>query len=455
MYDVIVIGGGPGGYVAAIRAAQLGLKTAVVEQEELGGVCLNWGCIPSKALLRNAEIVSVIRHQSDLLGLSFKEFSADYGQAHKRSREVSAKLVGGVGFLMKKNKIDVHRGRGRITGPGKVSVDGKDVLETRNIIIATGARARSIPGVDVDGKSVITSREALDLQQAPGSICIVGGGAIGCEFAYLLNAYGTEVHQVELLPRLVPLEDEESSAALEKSFKAQGINVYTGVSTKSVKQSGKSVSVTLSDDRELKVDMVLVAVGVQPNTEDIGLDTVGVATEKGFITVDNVGRTNAAGVYAIGDCNGGLLLAHVAMHEGVVAAEVIAGHDPVPIEDVNMPRATYCRPQVASWGLTEAQARDRHPEVKVGKFPFSANGKALGMAEPEGFAKMVVDGKTGQILGAHIVGGEGTEVLLAAGVGGGFEASAGEFATIVAAHPTMSEALHEAALAASTGALHI
>ena len=475
-YDVVVIGGGPGGYVAAIRAAQLGQKVALVEREFLGGVCLNIGCIPTKSLLRNAEIANILTGESKDFGFSFENLKLDYGVAQKRSRQVSDRLVKGVGFLMRKNKVDVYQGTATLKSATQIEVkatadapavngqkyDG--LIEAKNIIIATGHHPRSLPGMAPDGKRIITYREALFLTTAPKRIVVVGAGAIGMEFAYVFRAYGAEVTVIEMLPHVLPLEDEETAAEVAKAFKKQGIKTLVNTRTEGVEPTDAGVRVRVKDqgtnaEQTIEADMVLVAVGVAPNTEGIGLEAAGVQTDKrGFITVDEYLRTNVPGVYAIGDVTGKLLLAHVGSAQGIVAAETIAGHETRPLRDVDyafMPRCTYCKPQVASLGYTEAQAREKGYEIKIGKFPFVANGKALGLNEKEGFVKIIADAKYGEILGAHLVGPEVTELLPELVLARTWELTTEEIARTVHAHPTLSEALMEAAHAVEGQAIHI
>jgi dihydrolipoamide dehydrogenase len=475
-YDVVVIGGGPGGYVAAIRAAQLGQKVAVVEREFLGGVCLNIGCIPTKSLLRNAELANILTGESKDFGFSFQNLSLDYGVAQKRSRQVSDRLVKGVGFLMRKNKIDVYQGTATLKSAKQIEVkatadapavngqkyDG--LIEAKNIIIATGHHPRSLPGMAIDGKRIITYREALFLTTAPKRIVVVGAGAIGMEFAYVFRAYGAEVSVIEMLPHVLPLEDEETAAEVAKAFKKQGIKTLVNTRTEAVETTDAGVRVRVKDqgtnaEQTIEADMVLVAVGVAPNTEGIGLEAAGVQTDRrGFITVDEHLHTNVPGVYAIGDVTGRLLLAHVASAQGIIAAETIAGHETRALRDADyafMPRCTYCKPQVASMGYTEAQAKEKGYEIKIGKFPFVANGKALGLNEKEGFVKIIADAKYGEILGAHMVGPEVTELLPEFVLARTWELTTEEIARTVHAHPTLSEALMEAAHAVEGQAIHI
>ncbi len=457
-YDVVVIGGGPGGYVAAIRAAQLGLKAAVVEREALGGICLNWGCIPTKALLRNAEIVDLLRCGQEF-GFSFENLKLDYSRAIQRSREVANRLVRGVSFLMRKNNIEVVEGTGRLESANRVVVEpGGRMLTAKNIILATGARPRAIPGVTIDGQRVITSREALERTEVPGHIIVVGAGPIGLEFAHIYRSYGAQVTIVEMLPRIAPLEDEEISKELARSYQRRGINLLTDSRVEKVEATDQGAAVSIATPngtQKLEADAVLVAIGVQPNSEGLGLEKVGVKVERGAVPVDGYMQTNVPGIYAIGDLTGKMPLAHVASAQGIVAAEHIAGHETRPIEDyVWMPRCIYCQPQVASLGLTEAQARERGYEVKVGKFNFLANGKALGLGEREGFVKIVADAKYGEILGAHLIGPEVTELLPELVLARTWELTVEEIARAVHSHPTLSEALVEAAHAVLGRAIH-
>ena len=456
-YDLAVIGSGPGGYVAAIRAGQLGLKTAIIEKEALGGVCLNWGCIPSKALLKNAEILSYI-NRADEFGLKFDNFHADYSVAIDRSRKVVDRNTKGVDFLLKKNKVDQIYGTGKLAGAGKVEVspDGT-IVEAKNIILATGSRPRSIPPLPIDGDRVITSRESIVLSELPSSVVIVGGGAIGVEFAYIYRMYGVEVTVVELLPRLVPNEDEDIRAQLERAFKKQRINVLTGAGVTGVQTRADGVTVNIDQDgtaKSLECDKVLVAIGVQPNMEGLGLEELSIATEKSGITVDDVFSTNIPGVYAIGDVTGKMPLAHVASAQAVATVEHIAGMETQPLDYAYMPRATYCQPQIASFGLTEAQAREQGHEVKVGTFNVMANGKALAMGETDGLVKLVVDARYGELLGGHMIGPEVTELLGELSMTRMLEGTTLELGWAVHPHPSISEMLKEAALSAQGRALH-
>ncbi len=460
-YDLAVVGGGPGGYVAAIRAAQLGLKTAVVERESLGGVCLNWGCIPSKALLRNAELLSYFNRATEF-GFSFDNFGADYSVAVQRSREVVARITRGVAFLLRKNNVDHIQGSGRLRGDGVVEIasDGGDTtrITAKNIIIATGARPRTIPPLPIDGDRVITSREAIVLDQLPESVVIVGGGAIGVEFAYVFRTYGVAVTVVELLPRLVPNEDEEISQVLERSFSKQQVRIMTGAAITGLDKGPAGLTVAVEKDgvrQGIECDKVLVAVGVQGNIEDLGLEDLDVRTANGWIEVDELMATNVPGVYAVGDVTGRMPLAHVASAQGVLAAEHAAGMDPQPLDYEMMPRATYCQPQVASFGLTQAQAEERGHTVQTGTFNLQANGKALAMGESEGLVKLVVDAKYGELLGGHMIGPEVTELLGELAMTKLLEGTTLELGFAVHPHPSLSEMLKEAALSAQGQAIHM
>ena len=458
-YDVVVIGAGPGGYVAAIRAAQLGMSTAVIEDDNVGGVCLNWGCIPSKSLLRNAEVLELVKNAGEY-GISVGEINYDYGKAIDRSRQVVRRLTGGVGSLLRKNGVEHISGRATLHSANTIAIDGSErAISADNVIIATGARARHIPGIPVDGETVLTSREAIVLREVPRRVIIVGGGAIGVEFADIYHSYGAEVMIVEMLPRLVPLEDEEISQQLERVFRRRGIEYKTGAMVKSVVVSDGAATVAVTDsdgnETEVECDKVLVAIGVQGNSDDIGLEAAGVGTERGFILVDDEMRTNVPGVYAIGDVTGKLPLAHVASAQGVTAAEVIADLNPMPLDYTLMPRATYCRPQIASFGLTEQQASDAGYSYKVGRFPMAASGKALAMGESSGMVKLVVDNEVGELLGAHMIGPEATELLGEVGLSRLLEGTTTELGWLVHPHPTISETIKEAALAVEGEAIHI
>jgi dihydrolipoamide dehydrogenase len=464
-YDLTIIGAGPGGYVAAIRAAQLGLKVALIEKEHLGGVCLNWGCIPSKALLRNAEVISLLGRGKDF-GFTVSGFEADYGAAVARSRKVSERLVKGVAALMRKNEIEVIEGSGVLKSPNEVEVGAglvpasglapARVLTTHNVILATGSRARSIPGITPDGERVLTYREAIVLRDLPASAVVIGAGPIGMEFAHVWSAYGAQVTVVEMLPRALPLEDEEVSAEVERAFKRRKVRLLTATRVQGVETSADGVRVHVANDKGeqvLEAERALVAIGVRPNSENLGLEAAGVKVERGFVSIDERMRTNVPGVYAIGDLTGKLALAHVASAQGIVAAETIAGAETATLDYEMMPRCVYCQPQVASFGLTEAQAGGR--AVKVGRFPFRANGKALGLDDYDGFVKIVADEQSGEILGAHLVGPEVTELLPELVLARNCELTPQEIARSVHAHPTLSEALLEAAHGVFGEAIHI
>jgi len=451
-FDVAILGAGPGGYVAAIRAAQLGLKVAIVEKNALGGVCLNIGCVPSKSLLKNAEVAHTLQHRGKEFGFQFENLKLDYSVAFKRSRQVSSRLVKGVGFLMRKNKIEVFEGLGTLTGNNSLHIaltDGETTdINFKNIIIATGARPRSIPGVDIDGEKIITYKEAILSDNPPGKVVIIGGGPIGVEFAYIWNNYGVEVTVVEMLPRLMPNEDPEVSEVLEKAYKRQGIKFATGVKVEALETNDAGVRVALEGGEAIEVDQVLIAVGFKPNVENIGLEKVGVKlNEFGAVDVDEGMRTNVPHVYAIGDVVApeGIMLAHVGSAMGMVAAETIAGHQTRSLEYRMLPRCTYCVPQIASFGYTEEQAVEAGYEINVGRFPFQPNGKALGLGERDGFIKIVADAKYGEILGAHMVGPDVTELLPELTLAHLAELTAEEVARNVHAHPTLSEVLMEAA----------
>jgi len=460
-YDVIVLGSGPGGYVAAIRASQLGLKTAIVERESLGGICLNWGCIPTKALLKSANVFEYISHAKDY-GITVGAPKADFPGMVKRSREVADSNSKGIGFLMKKNKIDVVMGTGKLL-PGKkleVTDDNgkKQTLEAKHIIIATGARSRELPALKQDGKKVIGYREAMVLPEQPKSMVVVGSGAIGSEFAYFYNAIGTKVTLVEFMPNIVPVEDEEVSKQLERSFKKQGITVMTKSEVTKVDTKGKSCKVTIKTakgEEVVECDVVLSAVGVIANIEGIGLEEVGIATDKGKIVVDPHYATNIPGYYAIGDCTPGQALAHVASAEGIICVEKIAGQDPHPLDYGNIPGCTYCSPEVASVGKTEKQCKDEGLEIKVGKFPYSASGKAKAAGNTDGFVKLIFDAKYGELLGAHMVGLNVTEMIAEAVSIRKLETTGHEIIKTVHPHPTMSEAIMEAAAAAYDEVIHL
>ncbi|MBI5564198.1 MAG: dihydrolipoyl dehydrogenase, partial [Chloroflexi bacterium] len=457
--------GGPGGYVAAIRAAQLGLKTAIVEKEHLGGVCLNWGCIPSKALLRNAEIANLLTRGKEF-GFAFDNLKLDYAVAHKRSRDVSGRLVKGVQFLMKKNKIDVYQGTGKLKDATHIeiasvasapSVNGTafdGVIESRHTIIATGARARGIPGVEIDGESIITYRQALEWTQVPKSIVIIGAGPIGLEFGYVFRSYGADVTIIEMLPHLAPLEDEEVSVELEKHYKKLGVKALTNTRVESLKKTGTGVEV-IAGGQTITGEKAIVAIGFAPNSDGLGLENAGVKVERGAIVVDGFHRTSVSNIFAIGDVTGKLMLAHVGSAQGLVAAETIAGVETHELDYDAMPRCTYCQPQIASMGITEKQAKEKGLEIKIGRFNFQPNGKALGLGENHGFVKVIADAKYGEILGVHLIGPDVTELLPEWVLARNNELTPHEIARSVHAHPTLGEALMEAAEAVVGQSIHM
>ena len=460
-FDVVVVGTGPGGYVAAIRCAQLGLSVATVEDDRPGGVCLNWGCIPTKALLRNAEVVGLFNRAKEF-GITVGEWKADYAQAVQRSRRVADRMAKGVEFLFRKNKITLFLGRGTLKSARVVEVAGKDGATTleakRAVILATGSEPKSLPGVTIDEKRVVSSTGAVTNEGRPGSLIVIGAGAVGIEFADVYAAYGVAVTVLEALPRVLPIEDEEVSTQIARLFSRRDIAIRTGVKIKSVTPGSEGVSVEVEAEGKietLKADQVLMAVGRAARTRGLGLEALGVATERGFVTVSATMETSVKGVYSIGDMAGHQLLAHKAMAEGVVAAEAIAGQSPRPVDYGNVPSCTYCHPQVASIGLTEAAARAGGREIAVGKFPFTASGKAVAQGETEGFVKVVADKATGEILGAHIVGPEATELIHEFAVGRTLEATLDEIIHTMHAHPTLSEAAFEATLAALGHPIHI
>ncbi len=449
-YDVIVLGSGPGGYPAAIRASQLGKKVAIIEKESMGGVCLNWGCIPTKALLKSAQVYEYAKHAADY-GITVQNPTHNFEGVVKRSRGVADKMSKGVQFLMKKNKIDVIMGYGRLIAPGKLEItaaDGtKKTEEAKNIIIATGGRARQLPSMPIDDVKIIGYRAAMVLPAQPKSMIICGSGAIGSEFAYFYNSMGTKVTIVEFMPRIVPVEDEDISKELEKQYKKQGIAIMTDSEVLSVDTSGAGVKAkvkTPTGEITLEADILLSAVGVVANIEDIGLEALGIKTEKGKIIVDAFGQTSVAGIYAIGDCTPGQALAHVAAKEGINAAEHLSGHHPEPIDYNNIPGCTYCSPEIASVGYTEKAAKDAGFEIKVGKFPFMASGKASAAGATEGFVKVIYDAKYGEFLGCHMIGMNVTEMIAEAVVARKLETTAHEILNAVHPHPTMSEGLKEA-----------
>ncbi|MGA9776122.1 MAG: dihydrolipoyl dehydrogenase [Candidatus Dormiibacterota bacterium] len=456
MKDLAILGSGPGGYVAAIRAAQLGMAVTLVEQEEtLGGICLNWGCIPSKALLRNAEVLRLVQ-EADRFGITRGEVSADFGSAISRSREVVSKLVGGVAFLMRKNGVEVVRGRGRVVSEQTIEVQPSGLtVAASQIIIATGARPKVLPGLEPDGRSTFTYREALELRKLPASCLIVGGGAIGAEFADVYSTYGVRVTVVEALPRILPQEDEEISKEVHRQFQRRGIEVRAGSLIRKSERTAEGWRLHLESGDALEAEMVLTATGVTANVEGIGLEEVGIELQNGVIRVDPHQRTNIPGVFAIGDVTGPPLLAHAASAEGVIAVETAAGREVAPLDADLVPRCTYCQPQVASTGLTEAQAKGRGLQVRVGKFPFTASGKAIAMGDTGGFVKTVVDASSGRLLGTHAVGPEVTELLPEMVMAAWTGVRSDQFEALVHAHPTLSESLKEAVLAADGAAIHI
>ena len=466
-YDLIILGSGPGGYVAAIRAAQLGLKTAIVERELLGGICLNWGCIPTKALLRSAEVFHQMKHAKDY-GLVAEGISADLNAVVARSRGVAKQLNQGVTHLMKKNKITVYMGEGKLTAPGKLEVKtdkGTEGLTAKHIIIATGARARDLPFAKADGQRVWTYRDAMTPKELPSKLLVIGSGAIGIEFASFYNDMGSEVTVVEMMDRIVPVEDADVSAFLEKALRKQGMTILTGAGVEKidVTASGIKAAIKGKDGKIVTSEFshVIVAVGIIPNTESIGLEAIGIKAERGIIAIDGMGRTNVAGVWAIGDVTPGPWLAHKASHEGVIAAEAIAQSlgnkdvHPHAMDRLNIPGCTYCHPQIASVGLTEAKAKEAGYTVKAGTFPFIGNGKAIALGEAEGFVKTVFDAKTGELLGAHMIGAEVTELIQGYVVGKTLETTEAELMATVFPHPTLSEMMHESVLAAYWRAIHI
>jgi dihydrolipoyl dehydrogenase len=450
--DVAVVGTGPGGYVAAIRCAQLGLSVIAVEDDRPGGVCLNWGCIPTKALLRNAEVVHLVEHAADF-GISVGEVRADYAAAVKRSRGVADRMAKGVEFLFRKNKITLVPGRGVLKAPTTVAV-GADTIEARALILATGSEPKSLPGVAIDEQVIISSNGAVKQERRPASLIVIGAGAVGVEFADVYRAYGAEVTILEALPRIVPVEDEEVSTQLARTFGRRGITLKTGVKVSAITRGGPGARVE-TDAGRFEAEQVLMAVGRGAKVKDVGLEALGIAMERGFVRVSPRMETSVKGVYAIGDMAGAPLLAHKAMAEGVVAAEAIAGRDPRPVDYDNVPSCTYCRPQIASIGASEAKARENGREVSVGKFPFTASGKAVALGETEGFVKVLADKATGEILGVHILGPEATEIIHEFAVGRTLEATLEEMIHTIHAHPTLSEAAFEATLAALGQAIHI
>jgi dihydrolipoamide dehydrogenase len=473
-YDVIIIGAGPGGYVAAIRAAQLGMKTAIVERAHLGGICLNWGCIPTKALLRSAEIFHYAQHAKDY-GLNIKDPGFEIADVVQRSRGVSAQLNNGVGFLMKKNKIDVIWGEAKILKAGQVLVSapakserdnppapkgalGEGTYSAKHIIIATGARPRVLPGIEPDGDAIWTYFEAMVPKTMPKSLIVMGSGAIGVEFASFYRSLGAEVTIVELLPQILPIEDAEIAALARKAFEKQGIKILTGAKVEKVEKGKNGITAYIDDGKSklmVTAEKLISAVGISGNIEGLGLEALGVKTERGMIVTDGFGRTSVPGIYAIGDVAGPPMLAHKAEHEGVICVEAIAGKKPHPLDKAKIPGCTYCNPQIASVGLTEQQAKEKKLDIKVGKFPFIANGKSIALGETEGLVKTIFDAKTGKLLGAHMVGAEVTELIQGFVIAMNLETTEEELMHAVFPHPTLSEMMHESVLAAYGRAVHI
>jgi dihydrolipoamide dehydrogenase len=461
-YDIIVIGSGPGGYVTAIRASQLGLKTAIVERESLGGICLNWGCIPTKALLKSANVYEYLQHASDY-GITVKEGSADFNAIIDRSRGVANGMSNGIQFLMKKNKIDVIKGSGKIKAGKKVDVTAEDGTVTeytadKGVILATGARSRKLPNIPQDGEKIIGYREAMTLKSLPKRLVVVGSGAIGVEFAYFYNTLGTEVTIVEFMPNIVPVEDEEVSKQMEKSFKKAGINILTNASVETVEKTAKGCIVTVKTakgEEKIECDVVLSAVGIETNIEGIGLEEVGIATDKGRVLVNDFYQTNIPGYYAIGDIVPGPALAHVASAEGIICVEKIAGHHPEPLDYGNIPGCTYASPEIASVGMTEKAAKAAGLDIKIGKFPFSASGKASAAGAKDGFVKLIFDAKYGELLGAHMIGANVTEMIAEIVAVRKLEVTGEALIKTVHPHPTMSEAVMEAAAAAYGEVIHL
>jgi dihydrolipoamide dehydrogenase len=458
-YDLAVLGGGPGGYVAAIRATQLGLKTCVVDKDKLGGICLNWGCIPTKALLKNAEVYHHIKN-ADTYGINVGKVTVDFKKNIKRSRDVSNRLSKGIEFLMKKNKVTHIQGTGKLNSKTKIDVTNgkkKETVEADKIIIATGARPRTFPGMELDGKRVISYKEAMTLDAPPKIMIIIGSGAIGSEFAYYYNEFGTDVHLIEMMDRILPVEDADVSKEVAKSFKKSGIKISTGTKVSKIQSLKTKVKVlTEKNGKEeiLEGDIALLAVGVTGNIENIGLEKVGINTDQGAIVINEFNQTNIQNIYAIGDVSGPPWLAHVASAQGHVAADHAAGHSVKPVDYTNIPGCTYCQPQVGSLGLTEAKAKEAGHDVKVGKFLFQASGKAMAVGDTTGFVKLVFDAKYGELIGAHIVGAEATELIAELGVAKALETTWEDIAMTIHAHPTLSEAIMEAALDAFGSAIH-
>ena len=458
-FDIAVLGGGPGGYVAAIRAAQLGKKTVIIDEDNLGGVCLNWGCIPTKALLKNAEILHYVKN-SKKFGINITEYDVDFGKTIKRSRDVSQRLSKGIEFLIKKNKITHINGRGVLKSVGEIEVTNgqkKESIKADSIIIATGARPRILSGMEPDGKQVITSKEAMILKEPPKKMVIIGAGAIGAEFAYFYNEYGTQIHLIEMMTNILPVEDLDVSKEVEKSFKKSGIKIYTETKVTKIEKLKTKVKVYAEKGKKTQVidaDIILNAVGVTGNIENIGLEILGVKTDRGSITINEFNQTSVPNIYAIGDVSGPPWLAHVASAQGRVAAEHAVGRNAHPVDYLNIPGCTYCQPQVASLGMTEAAAKKAGHEIKVGRFDFRASGKALATGDSTGFVKIIFDKKYGELLGCHIVGSEATELIAELGVAKALETTWQEIAMTVHAHPTLSEAVMEAALDAFGQSVH-
>ena len=477
IFDMAVIGAGPGGYHAAIRGAQLGMKVAIIEQDDgtgiggLGGVCLNWGCIPSKALLKNAELIYHLKNQANEWGIYFKSpelggkhsiqdnLDVDISKAVDRSRKVSKQLTQGIAFLLRKNRVTLIQGRGRLLSSTQVHVEGAGIVTAQNIIIATGARPRGLPGIELDGERIISSRQALEMRDKPDAIVIIGASAIGCEFAYYFNAYDIEVLLIEALDRLVPKEDEDVSKELERQFHDKGIATEVAANVKGIDDfQGRPVILYETPDggeHRFTCDKVLLGVGIQANTEDLGLETVGVKTVNGFISIDEYMRTNITGIYAIGDATGKLPLAHVAFDQGIIAAEAAKGHNPKPLEDyTNIPRCTYCQPEIASIGLTEKEVRNSGRKFTVGRAPYQAAGKSVAIGESAGFVKIIADAETGEILGTHIIGANATELIAEIGMLQYLEGTNEELHRLIHAHPTLSEVIKEAGASITGEAIH-
>ena len=458
-FDLAVLGGGPGGYVAAIRASQLGLKTAIIEKDKLGGICLNWGCIPTKALLKNAEVLHIVQNSAQY-GITIPKFSVDFPASIKRSRDVAERLSKGIAFLMKKNSITHFEGPGKLISRHELEVTKgkkKTRLNANNIIIATGGRPRTFLGMKLNGKNIISSKEAMILKKIPKKMIIIGSGAIGVEFAYFFNAYGTEIHLIEMLPRILPVEDETVSKELARTFKKSKMKIYTDTKVSQIESLKTKVKVHLERKGKQEIlegDVALVAIGVTGNTENIGLEKIGVNVEKGAVVINEFNQTSVPNIYAIGDVSGPPWLAHVASAQGHVAAEHAAGKDVHPVDYTNIPGCTYCQPQVASIGLTESSAKEKGFDVKVGTFDFKASGKAMATGRTDGFVKLIFDGKYGELLGAHIIGSEATELIAELGTAKTLESTWHELASTVHAHPTLSEAVMEAALDAMGQKVH-